>query len=75
MLNWVRESEIDVYYECLKEKGNDNVNEMVESEDVNVEMDVECSAASGGYDKEDKESLQLEGESLNEREDNECLGQ
>ena len=75
MLNWVRESEINVYCECLKKKGNDNVNEMVESEDVNTQMDVECSADGGGYDKEDEGSLKLEGESLNEMEDNEGIGQ
>ena len=65
ILKWVRESEIVVYCERLKDKGNDNVNEMVESEDVNAEMDVECSAAGGGYDEEDEESLKPEGESLN----------
>ena len=75
ILKRVRESEIDVYCECLKEKGNDNVNEMVKSEDVNAEMDVECSAVGEGYDEEDEESLKPEGESLNEREDNEGLGQ
>ena len=74
MLKCVREGKIDVYYERVREKGIDNVNEMVESEDVNAEMDGECSVVGGGYDEEDVESLQLEGESLHEREDNEGRG-
>ena len=72
MLKWVREGKIDVYCECLKEKGNDNVNDMVESGDVNAEMDDEYSVVGGVYDVEDEKSLQL-GESLHEREDNEGL--
>ena len=59
MQKWVRESEIDVYCECLKEKGNDNVNEMIESEDINAEMNVECRVVGGGYDDEYEKSLQL----------------
>ena len=27
MLEWVRESRIEVYCECIKDKGNDNINE------------------------------------------------
>ena len=37
-------------------------------------MDGECNVVGGGYDEEDVESLQLEEESLHEREDNEGRG-
>ena len=33
VLKWVREGRIEVYCECIKDKGNANINEVVESED------------------------------------------
>ena len=41
MLKWVREGKIEVYCECVVEKGNENINEVVESEGINAEMDGE----------------------------------
>ena len=74
MLKWVREGRIEVYVECIKNKGNDNINEVVESDDESesAKMEVEYSVVGGGYDKEDEDILQLEAESLHEREDYEC---
>ena len=74
MLKLVREGRIEFYCECLKDKGNDNINEVIESEDESesVEMEAEYSVVGGGYDKKDEDILLLEARSLNEREDYEC---
>ena len=42
---------------------------------VKVQRWMANSVVGGGYDEEDGERLQLEGESVHEREDNESLGQ
>ena len=70
----MREDKFDVYCECIIEKGNDNMNEVVESDGVSVEMNGEYSVCGRDYDEEDGERLKLEGEALREREDNVCLG-
>ena len=59
MLKWVREGRIEVYCECIKDKSNDNINEVVESEDESesAEMEAEYSVVGGGYDED---ILQLE---------------
>ena len=69
MLKWVREGRIEVYCECIKDKGNDNINEVLESEveSESVEMEAEYSFVGGGYDEEDEDILQLEAGSLHER--------
>ena len=62
MLKWVKEGRIEVYCECSKDKGNNNINEVVESEDESesAKMEVEYNVASRGYDEEDEDILQLE---------------
>ena len=70
----MREGKIEVYCECLKDKGNEKFNEVIESEDESesTEMEAEYSVVSGCYDEEDGDILQLEAGSLREREDYEC---
>ena len=69
MLKWVRKDRNEVYCECLKDKVNDNINEVVASEDESesAKMEAEYSVVGGGYDKEDEDILQLEAGSLHER--------
>ena len=71
VLKWVREGRIEVYCECIKDKGNANINEVVESDDESEskKMEAEYSAVDGGYDEEDEDILLLEARSLHERED------
>ena len=42
MLKWVREGRIEVYYKCIKDKGNDNINEVVEIEDESESAEMEA---------------------------------
>ena len=53
MLKWVREGRIEVYFECIKDKGNDNINKVVESEDESesAKMEAKYSSVGGVYDE------------------------
>ena len=69
MLKWVSKDRNEIYCECLKDKVNDNINEVVASEDESesAKMEAEYSVVGRGYDKEDEDILQLEAGSLHEK--------
>ena len=69
------EGKIDVYCECVTKKGNDNMNEVVESDGISGEMDSEYSVFGGDNDEEGGKRLKLEGKALHESKDNVSLGQ